>query len=268
MSALAQAAGWAVAAPAMVAVVAQGVAARRRRALVARACHEVRGPLTALGLAVNGMGRRGEAPAACLTALEAEVTRAAIAVEDLVCAGRGLRTRERPEAIELGALLEDTVGAWRAGGREVRLDPVPETWLVADRARLARAVANLVANAVEHGEGAVVVRVRPAADWLAIEVADEGAGLPAPVATLVALAARNGGGGRRGRWRASVEGAGWRDRGPAAHPGRRGHGLAVAAEAATRHGGRLVARPSTRGARLALELPVREPEGARAREGA
>lgn len=229
MSVLVQSAGWAVAAPAMVAAVAQGVLARRRRALVARTCHEVRGPLTALGLAVTGMGRRGEAPVPCLAALESELTRAAAAVEDLLHAGRGRRTLDPLEAVELGALLRAAVAAWTAGGHAVRLDPVPETWILGSRIRLARAVANLVANAVEHGAGPVVVRVRRGSGLLVIEVADEGPGLPAPVATLVG----------RG------------------HAGRRGHGLAVAAETARRHGGRLVARPAARGARLALELPAR-----------
>lgn len=228
MSLLVQSAGWAVAAPAMVATVAQAVLARRRRALVARTCHEVRGPLTALGLALTGMGRRGEAPTACLAALETELARAAAAIEDLVRAGRGRRALEPPEAVELSVLLEGVVAAWTAGGHAVRLDPVPETWLLADRVRLARAVANLVANAVEHGAGAVVVRLRCGSELLVIEVADEGKGLPAPVATLI------------GR----------------SHAGRRGHGLAVAAETARRHGGRLVARPAARGARLALELPA------------
>ncbi|HEV2820479.1 MAG TPA: HAMP domain-containing sensor histidine kinase [Solirubrobacteraceae bacterium] len=226
---LVQCVGWAVAAPATVAAVAQGVLARRRRALVARTCHEVRGPLTALGLAVTGMGRRGEAPVSCLAALETELARAAAAIEDLVSAGRGRRTLNPHEAVELGALLQAAVAAWMAGGQAVRLDPVPETWILADRVRLARAVANLVANAVEHGDGAVVVRLRSASGRLVIEVADEGPGLPAPVATVIG----------RG------------------HVGRRGHGLAVAAETARRHGGRLVTRPAARGARLALELPAR-----------
>ena len=61
-----------------------------------------------------------------------------------------------------------------------------------------------------------------------IEVSDEGPGLPAGI---VALAERR-------------EGA-----------TRHGHGLAVAASVARRHGGRLAPAPSARGARIGLELP-------------
>ena len=100
----------------------------------------------------------------------------------------------------------------------------------ADRLRIAQALANLVANAVEHGGGEVRVRARAAAVSARVEVTDGGAGLPAPLADLVAAA--------RGR----------RDR--------RGHGLALAAVIARRHGGRLVTAPSPRGARLVLELPL------------
>jgi signal transduction histidine kinase len=62
-----------------------------------------------------------------------------------------------------------------------------------------------------------------------IEVSDEGPGLPAGI---VALAERR-------------EGA-----------ARHGHGLAVAASVARRHGGRLAPAPSARGARIGLELPA------------
>ena len=59
---------------------------------------------------------------------------------------------------------------------------------------------------------------------------DEGPGLPAPVAELVRL--------------------------PRAGRGRRGRGLAIAAEIAARHGGRLAAAPAAGGGRVVLELPA------------
>ncbi len=96
--------------------------------------------------------------------------------------------------------------------------------------RLAQACGNLVANAVEHGGGLVHVRVLPAGGHVRVEVADDGPGLPAPVTALVAAA-----------------------RGRRSH---RGHGLAIAAAIARRHGGRLTTAPAERGARVVLELPV------------
>ena len=50
----------------------------------------------------------------------------------------------------------------------------------ADRLRIAQALANLVANAVEHGGGEVRVRARAVDGRARIEVTDGGPGLPAP----------------------------------------------------------------------------------------
>jgi signal transduction histidine kinase len=99
-----------------------------------------------------------------------------------------------------------------------------------DRVRLAQAVGNLLANALEHGAGTVEVGARSASGRVRIEVSDEGDGLPAPVAELTSRA--RGGIGRRGR------------------------GLAIASDIVARHGGRLVSAPSAGGARLAIELPA------------
>ncbi|HEV2769881.1 MAG TPA: HAMP domain-containing sensor histidine kinase [Solirubrobacteraceae bacterium] len=233
MSALLAGAGWAIALPALVGLIVQRVAASRRGRLTARACHELRGPLTALGLALAAMAREAEAPADRLAALEAQHARAVLAVEDLAHARSGRRTPARARALEAGAFLASQAEAWAmaAGDRVVRVaggDDSPG-WLLADRVRLAQAVGNLVANALEHGDGPVVLRARSAGKVIALEVADAGGGLPLPVADLLARA----GGGRDPR----------------------GHGLAIAAQIAADHGGRLVSRPSTSGARLALELP-------------
>jgi signal transduction histidine kinase len=215
---------------------------RRCLSLVAQASHELRGPLQAALLGLHGLGDPGDG--ARLAAIDLELRRAARAVEDLSAAASGRRAAGSIERVDLGGLLEDASAAWEllAAHRGVALvvEPPARPLVVrADPLRVAQALANLVANAVEHGGGEVRVRVREAFGGARIEVTDGGPGLPVPLAELVAAA--------RGR----------RDR--------RGHGLALASVIARRHGGRLVTAPSPRGARLVLELPLADAEAAGAR---
>jgi DNA-binding response OmpR family regulator len=225
----------------LLAIVGLGLAAfyrfelRRRRELVARACHELRGPLTAAHLALHAGARHGEAPPPRLAAIELELKRAGIALDDLAAARKGRRAADRDEPVDVGDLLAYQALTWRvvASVFDCRLELVesgPGAIVRGDRVRLAQAVGNLVANALEHGAGRVELLARAQGDRVRIEVADEGPGLPAPVRDLT--------------------------RRPRAGRGRRGRGLAIAADIADRHGGRLVAAPSARGARLALELPA------------
>lgn len=216
------------------------VAATARRALsvrmesVARACHELRGPLTAarLGLQLGATG--GELSPQRLRAIDLELGKAALALEDLDAARAPRITWRRPEAVDLEQLVSDSVEAWRpaavARGVELRgswSGRTPVVW--GDRLRLAQAAGNLISNALEHGGGVVEVKGRADGHGARIEISDTGPGLPAPVAELVRRA-------HRGR-------------------GRRGRGLAIATAVAESHGGRVAVAPSERGARLVLELP-------------
>jgi len=232
---LAPALGWLLALVGLALAAALQVELRRRRELVARACHELRGPLTAAHLALYGAARRGDGPPPRLVAIENELERAAVALDDLAAARRGRRAADRDEAIDVGDLLAYQASTWRVvapvlGSRLQLVDGASGAVVRGDRVRLAQAVGNLVSNAFEHGAGRVELLARASGDRVRIEVADEGPGLPAPVGDLT--------------------------RRPRAGRGRRGRGLAIAADIADRHGGRLVAAPSARGARLALELPA------------
>jgi len=227
----------ALAAGLLAAVLVAGLGWRRRcLALVAQASHELRGPLQSALLGLHGLGGlAGEGSAGRVAAIELELRRAALALEDLSAAARGRRAAESVGEVEVGALLEQARAAWEDLAREAAVTlaverPAVPVLVRADPLRVAQALANLVANAVEHGGGGVSVRVRsPAAGPVRVEVTDGGPGLPAPIAELVGAAR-----GRRGR---------------------RGHGLALAAGIAERCGGRLTSAPSPRGARLVLELP-------------
>jgi signal transduction histidine kinase len=182
------------------------------------------------------MERRGEAPPERLASLELELRRAGLALDDFAAARSGRRTIDRDEAVDVAELLEEQLVSWQvvaaAFQSKLRLGgELPGAFVRGDRLRLAQAISNLVANALEHAPGRVELTARSVgARLVRIEVIDEGPGLPAPVAALARRA-------RAGR-------------------GRRGRGLAIAAEIAGRHGGRLIAAPAPRGARIGLELPV------------
>jgi signal transduction histidine kinase len=230
--------GWALSGFAMLAAWLARRALARRSAVVARACHELRGPITAarLGLALGE--RPGALSPARLRALDLELGRAALAIDDLA----EVRDRRQPlggfQVVDLCALLDDSVEAWRwfaevrGCSLELRAGALGAC-VRGDRLRLAQAFGNLLANAIEHGGGAVEVRVASGAysePGVRVEICDDGPGLPAPVTELA----------RRGRRRRGLH----------------GHGLAVAAGVAAAHGGRLGSAPSDRGARVVLELPV------------
>ena len=269
MTATAALCGWAAAAVATALALAVRHALDDGREAVARACHELRGPLTAARLGLSLQLRADEGARDRLRAIDIELCRAALALDDLAVArrghwsGPGLTAVER---VDVAALVADAVEAaqGRAHAAGVGLELVERgrgqaagvglqlgspsalsapaapaaparrsgaggtVW--GDRLRLAQALGNLIANAIEHGGGAVRVTVGSRAQTVRIEVCDDGPGLPAPVA---ALARRP----RRGR-------------------GSRGRGLAIALAIVRRHGGTIAAAPAAVGARVVLELPA------------
>jgi signal transduction histidine kinase len=237
--------GWAAAAVATALALAVRQALDDGREAVARACHELRGPLTAARLGLSLQLRADEESHDRLRAIDTELSRAALALDDLSVARRGESDGPRLLAIErvdVAVLVADAVEARRGHAEAAGVglwppEPSPgaprsggggAVW--GDRLRLAQALGNLIANAIEHGGAAVRVTVATRGRTVRIEVCDDGPGLPAPVA---ALARRP----RRGR-------------------GTRGRGLAIALAIARRHGGTIAAAPTRTGARVVLELPA------------
>jgi signal transduction histidine kinase len=225
---------------------------------IARACHELRGPLTAARLGLEHGLSVGQLPMSRLHALDVELERATLALDDLseLWQRRGLRrpgghrTSRRREPVDVAGLLSDSVEAWRgaaeARGVGLRLLRGGRAEVLGERLRMAQAVGNLIANAIEHGGGMVEVSFRSDMTSVRIEVVDGGPGLPAPVAELERR------GGRTGGWRRAITSSGlWRR---AVAP--RGHGLAIAGAIARAHGGRLAGAPSESGAKLVLDLPL------------
>lgn len=236
--------GWLAALGAGLSSVAARQNAATRRELVTRACHELRGPITASRLGIEAGLRRGGLSLERMRALEAELDRATLAIDDLGAAleRRSSRAERRPgqeravhtaAAASIERVVRDSAEACQplasANGVELRVSASSPAIVRGDRRRLSQAVGNLVANAIEHGGGVVDIRTRDDRDTIRLEVLDDGPGLPAPIAQLTRRA-------RAGR-------------------GTRGRGLAIATAIAAQHGGRLSCAPSERGARMVLELP-------------
>ncbi|ALG13587.1 MtrAB system histidine kinase MtrB [Kibdelosporangium phytohabitans] len=212
--------------------------------------HELRTPLTTVRMASDVLhASRAQFPAGLARSTELlvdeldrfesllgdllEISRLDAGVEDLVAEFTDVR------AIAKRALDSVRVVAENAGSRiELELPAAPATAEV-DARRIERILRNLLANAVDHGEGHPV-RLRLAFDetTLAVAVRDYGVGLRHGEADLVF----------NRFWRADPS----RNR----HTGGTGLGLAISVEDARLHGGRLEAwgEPG-HGANFRLLLP-------------
>jgi signal transduction histidine kinase len=220
VSTVAAVGGWGV-------VVILLVELRRRAALMADAAHELTGPLTAISLGIEAL-RRQPAARRRADAIGAELCRLHVAAEDAAAAARGGRARPRLAGVALKELLAQSSEAWRPaaerrGGRLTFDWQADGASVHADHRRLAQAFGNLLANAVQHGGGEIVVRGRPSDGGVRIEVEDAGTAVPPP---------------RRRR-------------------ARRGRGLAIAERSLAHVGARIISFDRPGGGRVATtELPV------------
>jgi signal transduction histidine kinase len=139
-----------------------------RMRLIAEAEHELRGPMQAIALA---------APDHC----HADLERMRAALADLSAARDGRRAARDDEPIRLDRLVwraataSDLVARRAGGGVHLDWSAGPVT-VTANRGRLAQAVGNLLANAVEHGGAQVRVIGRRTRRGVRIEVRDSGRG--------------------------------------------------------------------------------------------
>ena len=210
---------------------------RRRREMVARACHELRGPLTAVRLSLATMERRQEAPPERLATLDHELRRAGLALDDFAAARSGRRIVDREEPVEVAELLEEQFHSWEAvaaafDSAVVLGSLLPGRLVVGDRLRLAQAISNLIANALEHAPGRIELDGAPRRAAACAHRGHRRRARPADAAHRADRGARAAG--------AAGAGAAWRSR----------------PQIAERHRGRLVAAPAPRGTRIGVELPL------------
>ena len=187
----------------------------RRRVRLNRALHELRRPLQALALSGP--------PAA---AVPGPLDLALVALDDLDGEVNGSERPIRPRPVACRALVAGAVERWRApaarAGRSLVLEWRAGAAIVdADPARVAQALDNLIANALEHGGLRVRVEASISATGVRIVVSN-------------------------------VEGAA----NPRRQDPRRGHGLEVVRKTAAAHGGRFALRADGSTVAAALELPL------------
>jgi signal transduction histidine kinase len=197
-----------------------------------RALHELRRPLQALILLEEGS--RGPAAAPPVATRRGLLELATGALRDLDGALNGgpppqSAQRFSCREVVLGCLERWRPMAARSGGFRVYWDAGPAP-IEGDPGRLAQALDNLVANALEHGGPPVVVTAARVAGRLRITIAN----------------------GIR------------RELAPKAADPRRGHGTEIVSEVAAAHHGRFALCQTGSGCVAALELPLAEPGYARA----
>jgi signal transduction histidine kinase len=166
---------------------------RMRRDLVANVSHELRTPITALQAGLENLvdGVEPPGPEQLRTMLK-QVERLGRLVAQLLDLSRlesgALPLQRRP--FEVRPLLEDAADESRLHAPHVQVSVAvdePGLWADGDPERVHQVVANLLENAVRHSPagGRVEVRAHPDRGRVAIEVLDEGPGIPEEEASRV-----------------------------------------------------------------------------------
>jgi signal transduction histidine kinase len=157
---------------------------RSQDAFVADASHQLRTPLAALRLRLEnldadvGLAGKGELKGAL-----AEVERLSGLVDGLLTLARADRARSLPEAIRLGSVVKERVGAWSALAEEraVALRVELEEGLTASvtAGRVEQMLDNLLANAIDVSPAgaSITISTGSANGWVELHVSDEGPGM-------------------------------------------------------------------------------------------
>lgn len=194
----------------------------RRRAALNGALHELRRPLQALAM---------EPPPEGLASWPDPTELALAALDDLDREINGCPRGLARRPVACRALVESTVERWRGPAAQARRS-LELRWragaamVMVDPHRVAQALDNLLANAIEHGGLRVWMETAICSGAVRISVSNTVPGAPA-------------------RARRRVPG--------------RGHGLRVVASIAADHGGRFAVRRSATIWSATLELPLAEP---------
>jgi signal transduction histidine kinase len=161
------------------------VAFQRERTFVSNASHELRTPLailkTELDLALRRRRSAGELERAIRSAAE-ETSRLTQLAEDLLVIARSDQGRlpVRLSETDLGDLLRGVKEHYEARaasqGRSIGVEDGGRLTILADRARIEQALANLMENTLRHGRGPIALSSRRNGERVEIHVIDQGDG--------------------------------------------------------------------------------------------
>lgn len=164
----------------------------RERAFSADASHQLRTPLTGLRLRLEAaLDRPNQDLAGARDTIGSainDVDRLEQTITELLALARDTRnTNTSP--LDLATVLDELRRGWtdrlavRGRALQVRVEPsLPDA--MASTSAVRQVLTVLLDNAATHGAGAVTVTVRDAAEALAIDVSDEGAGVTLPESEL------------------------------------------------------------------------------------
>lgn len=165
-----------------------GTLIQLQREFASDAAHQLRTPLTGIGLRLDEMSRIGDAEVRqeADEAL-AQVTRLDRVITALLARARG--DSAAPELVDLSQLLALEVAPWTRAladlGRELCCNVEPQLKVEARREHLHGILSCLLDNALRHGQGSVGVRGSQVDQIIFVEITDEGPGVPAGLATRV-----------------------------------------------------------------------------------
>jgi len=215
--------GWLIAIAPALALVRQRRAARRRSVAINRALHELRRPLQVMVLSQNRSTNAATGDRSGLLELALD------ALGQVDSALNGGRTPDERHLVSCRRLVGAACDRWfaaarRAGGSLDVYWDAGEALVEAEPRRVAQALDNLIANALEHGGPPFVLTASKICGRVRISLSDGG------------CAERKAERSRRSP--------------------RRGHGLAVVEQVAREHGGRFAIHRADTGAVAAFELPL------------
>lgn len=154
-----------------------------RTVVVAGISHDLRTPLTRLGLAVEMLSEDSDAE--LITGIRRDLAAMRSLIDQFLQYSQDLGD-ERPVEVDLGQVLEAHAADLRRQGTDVHLNSCDPCPYLADPVALGRLLDNLLENAANYGGGAKVdVDLHCDQHMVSIEIADRGAGIPADQAEAV-----------------------------------------------------------------------------------